>query len=197
MEEEAHVTLEAFIKCSERQRETSRRRGMSAVVLLAPGAGDLLLSMICGGNAETLHKKIQVRKRPSFFEAGETCVSVGVAGARALPAAAREAARVLGTVRFDARVTKAEQLHEVLEAVLSEEVEGSLGGAEVDEQEDEQADGQERDQRVPAGGQDVVPLGLVRTLMGQLQVALSLLMSAMKPRQQKLTYKVLHSDHTR
>jgi len=69
----------------------------------------------------------------------------------------------------------AEQLHEVLEAVLSEEVEGSLGGAEVDEQEDEQADGQKRNQHVPAGGQDVVPLGLVRTLMGQLQVALSLM----------------------
>lgn len=55
----------------------------------------------------------------------------------------------------------AEQFHEVLEAVLSEEVEGALGRAQVDEQEDEQDDGQKGDQQVPAGCQDVVPLGLV------------------------------------
>ena len=55
----------------------------------------------------------------------------------------------------------AEQFHEVLEAVLPEEVKGALRRAEVDEQEDEQDDGQERNQQVPAGCQDVVPLGLV------------------------------------
>lgn len=55
----------------------------------------------------------------------------------------------------------AEQFHEVLEAVLSEEVKGALGRAQVDEQEDEQDDGQERNQHVPAGRQDVVPFGLV------------------------------------
>lgn len=69
----------------------------------------------------------------------------------------------------------AEQFHEVLEAVLSEEVEGALGGAQVDQQEHEQHHGQQRDQHVPAGCQDVVPLGLVRALLGHLQVALSLL----------------------
>lgn len=55
----------------------------------------------------------------------------------------------------------AEQIHKVVEASLSKEVEGALGGAEVDEQQDEQADGHEWNQHVPAGRQDVVPLGLV------------------------------------
>lgn len=64
----------------------------------------------------------------------------------------------------------AEQIHEILEAVFPEEVEVSLRGAEVDEQEDEQGDGEQRDQQVPAGRQDVVPLGLVRALLGHLQV---------------------------
>lgn len=68
-----------------------------------------------------------------------------------------------------------EQFHEVLEAVLSEEVEGALGRAEVDEKEDEQDNGQKWDEEVPAGCQDVVPLGLVWTLLGHLQVPLSLL----------------------
>lgn len=69
----------------------------------------------------------------------------------------------------------AEKFNEVLEAVLSEEVKRALGRTEVDEQEDEQDDGQKWNQHVPAGRQDVVPLGLVRTLLGQLQVTLSLL----------------------
>lgn len=55
----------------------------------------------------------------------------------------------------------AEQFHEALEAVLSEEVKGALGRAQVDEQQDEQDDSQKRNQQVPAGCQDVVPLGLV------------------------------------
>lgn len=37
----------------------------------------------------------------------------------------------------------AEQFHEVLEAILSKEIKGALGRAEVDEQENEQDDGQE------------------------------------------------------
>lgn len=55
----------------------------------------------------------------------------------------------------------AKQFHEVLEAVLSEEVKGALGRAQVDQQEDEQDHSQKRNQHVPAGCQDVVPLGLV------------------------------------
>lgn len=55
----------------------------------------------------------------------------------------------------------AEQLHEVLEAILSEEIKGALGGAQVDEQEYKQDNGQKWDQQVPTGCQDVVPLGLV------------------------------------
>lgn len=45
----------------------------------------------------------------------------------------------------------AEQFHEVLEAIFSEEVEGALRRAQVDEQEDEQDDGQKWNQQVPAG----------------------------------------------
>lgn len=69
----------------------------------------------------------------------------------------------------------AEQFHEVLETVLSQEVEGSLRRPEVDEQEDEEDDGQQGDQQVPAGRQDVVPLGFIGALLGQLEVPLSLL----------------------
>lgn len=69
----------------------------------------------------------------------------------------------------------AEQLHEVLEAILAEEIKGALGWAQVDEQEYKQDNSQKGYQQVPAGCQDVVPLGLVWTLLGKLQVALSLL----------------------
>lgn len=58
-----------------------------------------------------------------------------------------------------------------MESVLAEEVEGALGRAQVDQQEDQQDDGQQRNEQVPAGRQDVVPLGLVGALLGQLQVA--------------------------
>lgn len=74
----------------------------------------------------------------------------------------------------------AEEFHEVLEAVLSEEVEGALRRAQVDEQEDYEDNGQEGDEQVPASCQDVVPLGLVWTLLGQLQVALCLLISGLQ-----------------
>lgn len=59
----------------------------------------------------------------------------------------------------------------------------------MDEQEDEQDDGQKGDQQVPAGCEDVVPLGFVRTLLGQLQVALSLLVSGLQRRKQTHSYE--------
>lgn len=59
----------------------------------------------------------------------------------------------------------AEQFHKVLEAVLAEEVKGArgraLGGSQVDEEQHQQDHEEQRDQQVPAGRQDVVPLGLV------------------------------------
>lgn len=79
----------------------------------------------------------------------------------------------------------AEQLEEVVEAVLAQEVKGALGRPQVDEQEDEQHDGQQGEQQVPAGSQDVVPLGLVGALLGQLQVALGLLVPGLDGVQQR------------
>lgn len=59
----------------------------------------------------------------------------------------------------------AEQFHEILEAVLPEEIKGAwrrvVGSSQVDEEQHQQDDEQQRDQQVPAGCQDVVPLGLV------------------------------------
>lgn len=45
----------------------------------------------------------------------------------------------------------------------------------MDQEQDQDHDEEQRDQHVPARGQDVVPLGLVRALLGQLQVPLGLL----------------------
>lgn len=80
----------------------------------------------------------------------------------------------------------AEQFHEVLEAVLSEKVKGALGWAEMDQQEDEEDDGEKWNQKVPASSQDVVPLGLVWTLLGQLQVTLSLLVPGLNRHTQRI-----------
>lgn len=59
----------------------------------------------------------------------------------------------------------AEQLHKILEAILPEEVKGALGRglgcAQVDKQENENADGEKWNEQIPASCQDVVPLCLV------------------------------------
>lgn len=66
---------------------------------------------------------------------------------------------------FDNSCLPAEQFHKVLEAVLAKEVKGArgraLGGSQVDEEQHQQDHEEQRDQQVPAGRQDVVPLGLV------------------------------------
>lgn len=86
---------------------------------------------------------------------------------------------LLSRFGFAACCLPAEQFHEVLEAILADEIErarrGALGCSQVDEEQHQQDDKQQRDQQVPAGRQDVVPLGLVRTLLGELQVSLRLL----------------------
>lgn len=74
----------------------------------------------------------------------------------------------------------AEKFQEVLESIFSKEVERALRRAQVDEQEDKQDNGQEWNEKVPAGCQDVVPFGLIRTLLSQLQVALSLLVPGLQ-----------------
>ena len=73
----------------------------------------------------------------------------------------------------------AEELHEALEAVLPEEVEGALGGSQVHQEQHQQHHGQQGDEHVPARSQDVVPLGLVGALLGQLQITLGLLVSGL------------------
>lgn len=49
----------------------------------------------------------------------------------------------------------------------------------MDQQEHQQDDGQERNQKVPAGGQDVVPFGFIGAFLGQLQVTLGLLVAGL------------------